>query len=60
MTEVLTTEGLIPLDQLRVVDTPEIQGNARTIKTEYFLGDTVVRRDGWAVILSGFELGMET
>jgi hypothetical protein len=58
MSTVLTTEGLIDLEKLVIVDTAEVQGNTRSMKTEYFLGDTVVRRDGWVVVLSGFEIGM--
>lgn len=59
MVKVHTTKGLIDRDLLTVEDIVTEGPNDRSIATEWFLGDELVRRDAAVSILSGLALAGE-
>ncbi len=54
--KVITTEGLIDQEQLRVEDHVQWTDTARIVATEWYLSDKLVRRDVHVNILRGMEL----
>lgn len=59
--QIYTTKGILDTDQLDVIDTVELNENARVTATEWRLKgtDEVVRRDVNANILVGHLIGGE-
>ena len=57
--KVLTTKGLVDMDQLAVRDVVEIGDNHRKVASEFYLGDELVRRDVAVSLLRPVELVAE-
>lgn len=55
MNQVMTTKGLVELDQLEVLDVVETGDNYRKVATEYRLNGELVRRDVTVNALRGIE-----
>lgn len=53
--EVLTIEGLIPFEDMEVVDIIKDTDNSRDIATEYWLAGKLVRRDVCVSVLRPLE-----
>ena len=56
---VQTTQGLIELDELEIKDIITVEDNARSIASEYFHNDELVRRDVAVSILRAPEIQPE-
>lgn len=48
-----TKVGLVPREKLTIIDEVKEEGNARTIITKWFYGESLVRQDAWVNILNG-------
>ena len=57
--KVITTKGLIEIDDLIVKDTIEMYDNARVFATEWYFNDELVRRDVNVNVLRGLSAGAE-
>jgi hypothetical protein len=57
--KILTTKGLIEMDELTVRDVVELGDNYRKIATEYRLNGELVRRDVAASMLRGPDMASE-
>lgn len=57
MTQVITTKGLVAIDQLSVSDIVTIEGHTRVTATEWRLGGELVRRDVNVNVLKPLEIG---
>ena len=56
MDKVHTTKGLVNRDDLTVLETIEEDEKARYVKTQWFLGDELVRQDGWVNLKQGITM----
>lgn len=54
-----TKLGPIDRERLTVRDIPEESPGVRTLATEWYLGDELVRRDVWVSVLLGLSIGAE-
>lgn len=57
--KVHTTKGLLDRADLTVLETIEEDDKARYVKTQWFLGDELVRQDGWVNMKQGITLTLE-
>lgn len=57
--EILTIDGLLPVDSLRILDIITDTDNSRDIATEYYAGDRLVRRDVAVSILRPLQYSAE-
>ena len=55
--KVLTTKGLIEMDELRVQDVVEVGDNYRKVIVQYFLGDELVKQSVHTDMLRGLSMG---
>lgn len=56
--KVLTTKGLLDRSALSVKDVVTESDTARTVATEYYLGDELVKRSVWIDIWQPLEMGV--
>jgi hypothetical protein len=59
MSKVQTTKGLIDRAELTVNEIVDEDDTARYIKTEWYLGDELVRRDAWVNLKQGITMKVE-
>jgi hypothetical protein len=57
MMKVLTTRGLVERSALTVKDVVTESETARTVATEYYLGEKLVKRSVWIDIWQPLEMG---
>lgn len=57
MSQVMTTEGLLERAQLQARDEVFEDDTSRTLATEWYLGDKLVRRDVWVNVLTPVSMG---
>lgn len=55
--KVLTTKGLIERSELTVKDVVSESDSARTLATEYYLGEELVKRSVWIDAWRPLEMG---
>jgi hypothetical protein len=58
--KVLTTKGLIERAELTVRDLVQEDENVRVVRTEWYLGNELVRASAWVDALRGLEAGVES
>lgn len=58
--DVQTTKGLIPIEQLEVLDSITYHDNARVYVTEWRLKGEMVRRDTWVSVLRALDVSAPT
>jgi hypothetical protein len=57
--KVITTRGLVEIEELEVKDIVTYEGTARIVATEYRLDSELVKRSVWVDILDGVALNSE-